>query len=57
MIAPEIVTTKMAGPDALMKQEQEYLAALPTTTRYEINGDELILWNGDARVAGYTLTK
>ena len=56
-IAPEIRSTQMAGPEPLMAQEQAYLAALPTTTRYEINGDELILWNGDARVAGYRLTK
>jgi heat shock protein HslJ len=35
-IAPEIVSTKMAGPENLMTQEQLYLAALPTTTRYEI---------------------
>ena len=55
-ISPEITSTKMAGPDDLMKQEQLYLAALPTTTRYEIIGDELILWNRDARVASYTLT-
>lgn len=55
-IAPEITTTMMAGPEDLMKQEQAYLAALPKTTRYEILNDELILWNKDARVAGYKLT-
>jgi len=56
-ISPDIATTRTYGPEPLMKQEQLYLAALPTTTRYEITGDELILWNGDARVASYTLTK
>jgi len=55
-ISDKIVSTKMAGSDKLMEQEQLYLAALPTTTRYEITGDELILWNGDARVASYSLT-
>ncbi len=55
-IDAEIITTRMAGPDELMAQEQAYLAALPTTTRFEIQNEELILWNGDARVAGYRLT-
>lgn len=55
-ISDQITSTKMAGPENLMTQEQLYLAALPTTTRYEITGDELILWNGDARVASYSVT-
>jgi len=40
-----------------MEQEQAYLAAFPKTTRYEIQNNELILWNADARIASYTLTK
>lgn len=55
-ISPEIRTTMMAGDKELMQQEKEYLAALPKTTRYEILNDELILWNKDARIAGYKLT-
>ena len=38
-----IVTTKMAGPEELMKQEAAYLAALPQTATYAIEGDELWL--------------
>jgi heat shock protein HslJ len=41
-----IATTKMAGPDDLMKQEAAYLAALPKTATYTIEGDEL--WLRDA---------
>ncbi|NTU72005.1 MAG: META domain-containing protein [Coriobacteriia bacterium] len=55
-IDAQIGTTKMMGEPELMAQEAAYLAALPTTTRYEITGDELILWNGDARVAGFRAT-
>ena len=39
----QIVTTKMAGPEKLMKQESAYLAALPRTATYTIEGDELWL--------------
>jgi heat shock protein HslJ len=42
-IAAEIVSTKMAGPEDLMKQEKAYLAALPKTATYTIEGDELWL--------------
>ena len=45
-IAAEIVSTKMAGPEDLMKQEAAYLAALPKTATYTIEGDEL--WLRDA---------
>ena len=38
-----IATTKMAGPEELMKQEAAYLAALPQTATYTIEGDELSL--------------
>lgn len=41
-----IVTTKMAGPEELMRQEAAYLAALPQTATYTIEGDEL--WLRDA---------
>lgn len=45
-IDPQIVTTKMAGPEALMAQEHAYLTALPKTATYTIEGDEL--WLRDA---------
>ena len=45
-IAAQIVSTKMAGPEDLMKQEAAYLAALPKTATYTIEGDEL--WLRDA---------
>ena len=38
-----IAATKMAGPAGLMKQESAYLAALPRTATYAIEGDELWL--------------
>jgi len=38
-----IATTKMAGPEELMQQEAAYLAALPQTATYAIEGDELWL--------------
>jgi len=37
------VSTQMAGPDDLMKLEAAYLAALPKTATYLIDGDELWL--------------
>ncbi len=39
----QIVTTMMAGPDDLMAQEAAYLAALPKTATYVIEGKELWL--------------
>jgi heat shock protein HslJ len=42
-VDPQIVTTKMAGPDELMQQEAAYLDALPKTATYTIEGDELWL--------------
>jgi heat shock protein HslJ len=45
----QIVTTKMAGPPELMEQEAAYLAALPQTATYTIEGDEL--WLRDAEGA------
>jgi len=41
-----IATTKIAGPEELMRQEAAYLAALPQTATYTIEGDEL--WLRDA---------
>jgi len=45
-IDPAIVSTRMAGPEDLMAQEAAYLAALPKTAIYVIEGDEL--WLRDA---------
>jgi heat shock protein HslJ len=45
-IDAKIVATQMAGPADLMAQEAAYLAALPRTTTYTIEGDEL--WLRDA---------
>lgn len=59
-IDPAIVTTKMAGPEPLMQQEQKYLAALPKATRYEVSGDSLLLLGGEdnqTRIAEYRGTK
>jgi heat shock protein HslJ len=42
-IDAKIVSTKMAGPPDLMEQEAAYLAALPKTATYTIDGDELWL--------------
>jgi heat shock protein HslJ len=44
-----IVTTKMAGPPEAMEQEAAYLAALPLTATYTIEGNEL--WLRDAEGA------
>lgn len=48
-IKAEVVTTKMAGSEELMAQEGAYLAALPKTATYAIEGDEL--WLRDAEGA------
>jgi len=42
-------STKMAcaEPKGIMEQETAYLAALQTAIRYEIEADELVLWNGE----------
>lgn len=51
-----MATTRMAGPAALMEQEQQYLAALETATRYIIEDESLTLYGGDggqARVLTY----
>jgi heat shock protein HslJ len=49
-----ITSTKMAGPDDLMQQEAAYLAALPQTATYEIDGETLWLRAADgAALAEY----
>jgi heat shock protein HslJ len=53
-VEPQIMTTKMAGPEDLMAQEAAYLAALPRTATYTIEGDELWLRDADgAALAHY----
>jgi heat shock protein HslJ len=53
-IDAQIVTTQMAGPEDLMQQEAAYLAALPKTATYTIEGDELWLRDsGGAALAHY----
>jgi len=42
-IDANIASTKMAGPEELMQQESAYLAALPKSATYTIEGDELWL--------------
>jgi heat shock protein HslJ len=45
-IDAQIISTQMAGSEALMAQEAAYLAALPKTATYSIDGDQL--WLRDA---------
>lgn len=53
-IDSKIAVTEMAGPDDLMAQEAAYLAALPQTSTFEIDGDTLWLRDaGGAAVAQY----
>jgi heat shock protein HslJ len=52
-IMPDIVTTKMAGPEELMKQEAAYLAALPQAADYTIEGDELWLRGNEGAVLAH----
>ncbi len=42
-IDAQVVTTAMAGPEEFMTQEAAYLAALPQTATYTIDGSELWL--------------
>jgi len=54
-IADQIAATQMAGPEELMTQEQAYLAALPLTATYSLEGDQLWLRDADgAALAHYT---
>ena len=53
-----VVSTKMAGPDPLMTQEDAYFAALPKATIYAIEGDQLTLRDATgAAMAGYRAAK
>ncbi len=53
-IDAQIITTRMAGPDELMAQEAAYLAALPLTATYSIEGHQLWLRDaGGAALAHY----
>jgi heat shock protein HslJ len=55
VVNAQIVSTKMAGPDGLMAQEAAFLAALPTTATYSVEGDELQLRDASgAAVATFT---
>jgi heat shock protein HslJ len=49
-----IAATEMAGPEEFMAQEQAYLAALPQTATFSIEGDQLWLRDADgAALAHY----
>jgi heat shock protein HslJ len=52
-----ITTTKMAGPEELMKQESAYLAALPKTATYTIEGDELWLRDSTGAALAHYVAK
>ncbi|MDR3231880.1 MAG: META domain-containing protein [Synergistaceae bacterium] len=43
------VSTKKAGPAALMEQEREFLALLPAATRFRVHGNTLTLVTGDEK--------
>jgi heat shock protein HslJ len=49
-IDPRIISTKMAGSDSAMAQENSYLAALPKTAAYAIDGDQLMLKDASGAV-------
>jgi heat shock protein HslJ len=53
-IDPQIATTMMAGDPEVMAQEAAYLAALPKSTQYKIEGSTLTLRDATgAAMAGY----
>lgn len=56
-IEAQIVTTKMAGPEKLMAQEAAYLAALPKTATYTIEGDELWLRDAEGAALAHYVAK
>lgn len=56
-ISPQIVVTEMAGPEELMEQEQAYLAALPRTATFSIEGDELWLRDADGAALAHYVAK
>jgi len=56
-IAAQIVSTQMAGPADLVQQEAAYLAALPQTATYTIEGDELWLRNSAGAALAHYVAK
>ncbi len=56
-IDPQIVSTKMAGPEVSMAQESAYLTALPKTASYSIDGDQLTLKDASGAVGAQFTAK
>ena len=56
-IYAQIVSTQMAGPEDLMQQEAPYLAALPRTATYTVEGDELRLRDSGGAALGHYVAK
>lgn len=58
-IDKNIVTTKMAGSDAAMKQESDYLVTLPTAQSFEMSpkGDLVLLGPAENMIARYSPAK
>jgi heat shock protein HslJ len=56
-IDAKIAATQMAGPEDLMTQEQAYLAALPQTATYSIEGDQLWLRDADGAALAHYVAK
>ena len=56
-IDAQIVSTQMAGPADLMKQEAAYLAALPRTATFTIEGDELWLRDSSGAALAHYVAK
>lgn len=50
----EIASTQMAGDEAAMKAEAEYLAALATVTGYSLSGGLLDLFTGPDQILTFT---
>jgi heat shock protein HslJ len=45
-----LVSTRMAGPEAAMRQEQDFLAALSGRRRFAIDGEALVIGQGPEQV-------
>jgi heat shock protein HslJ len=45
-----MASTQMSGPEPLMEQEQRYLAALARTSRWQTQGNGLLLSSEDGAV-------
>jgi len=56
-IDAQIVSTQMAAPADLMKQEAAYLAALPQTATFTIEGDELWLRDSTGAALAHYVAK